>query len=270
MSKKILKTCLSCDKPFEANYYDSLKGMGLYCSKNCHHNYRRKIAVESGARLILPCKQCGKVFTVNKGELTKGNGKYCSVFCSIEAHKGTGSTLFKGKVVLSCQECKKNFEVFPAHVERTKFCSQRCSGINKYRKSNQMNKGVQRGKGGKRADLDDRYFRSSWEANYARYLNFLIKTKEILKWEYEVDTFEFGTIKRGVRFYTPDFKVFNKDGSVNYHEVKGWMDAKSKTRAKRMAKYYPEVQVRLIGKDWFRANGKSLSKIITNWESKVY
>ena len=31
-----------------------------------------------------------------------------------------------------------------------------------------------RGKGGKRKDLDNVYFRNSWEANYARFLNYKI------------------------------------------------------------------------------------------------
>ena len=90
------------------------------------------------------------------------------------------------------------------------------------------------------------YFRSGWEPNYALYLDFLIKQKQIKKWEYEVDTFWFEKIKRGVRSYKPDFKVFNNDGSFEYHEVKGWMDAKSKTKLRRMAKYYPEIKMVLI------------------------
>ena len=65
------------------------------------------------------------------------------------------------------------------------------------------------------------------------------KTKdqgEILKWEYEPETFWFEKIKRGVRTYTPDFKVTEKDGSIIFHEVKGYMDARSKTKLKRMKK----------------------------------
>lgn len=122
----------------------------------------------------------------------------------------------------------------------------------------------QRSVGGKRIDLDNRYFRSRWEANYARYLNFLLDRGDILKWEYEVDTFEFTAIKRGVRFYTPDFKVHFKD-KMEYHEVKGWMDSKSITRHKRMDKYYPEIKIIMIGQKWFKDNA-ILSKIIKNWE----
>ncbi|MCV6900732.1 DUF1064 domain-containing protein, partial [Escherichia coli] len=88
-----------------------------------------------------------------------------------------------------------------------------------------------------------RFFRSSWEANYARYLNWLIAQGEIAKWEFECQTFVFHGITRGVISYTPDFKVYSKDGSHEWHEVKGWMDAKSKAKLKRMAKFYPAEKV---------------------------
>ncbi|KKK49962.1 hypothetical protein LCGC14_3129780, partial [marine sediment metagenome] len=90
------------------------------------------------------------------------------------------------------------------------------------------------------------FFRSKWEANYALYLDFLIDHKEIIKWEYEPDSFMFEQIKLGTRSYTPDFKIFNNSGDFEYHEVKGYMDSKSKTKLKRMAKYYPDTKLILI------------------------
>lgn len=121
-------------------------------------------------------------------------------------------------------------------------------------------------KQGKRADLDNRYFRSAWEANYARYLNFLIVAGEIKEWEYEAVRFEFEGIKRGTRSYTPDFKVTNLDDSVQFHEVKGWMTQVGKTKLKRMAKYHPDVKVIVIGKDEYYAIAKECKNLIPNWE----
>jgi hypothetical protein len=118
--------------------------------------------------------------------------------------------------------------------------------------------------GGTRADLG-RYFRSSWEANYARYLNWLIKVGEIVSWTYEPDTFEF-PVKRGNRFYVPDFKLVNRNGSIEYHEVKGWMDPQSATKLKRMAKYYPAVKIVLIDKEQYTAIARQVSRMIPNWE----
>ena len=74
---------------------------------------------------------------------------------------------------------------------------------------------------GRRPDLGHVYFRSAWEANYARYLNFLRKQGQIIDWRYEAATFPFTAIKRGCRSYTPDFEVLVSDGRVEYHEVKG-------------------------------------------------
>lgn len=109
------------------------------------------------------------------------------------------------------------------------------------------------------------YFRSSWEYNYALYLNFLKKNKEIIKWEYEPDTFWFDKIKRGTKSYTPDFKITNNDNSIEYHEVKGWMDDRSKTKLKRMKKYYPKVVIKIIDATWFKLNKQNLSGLL-GWE----
>lgn len=118
--------------------------------------------------------------------------------------------------------------------------------------------------GGFREDLGH-YVRSRWEANIGRYLKFLIEKRKIKKYEYEVDCFEFKKIKRGNRSYTPDFKVFNNDGNIEYWEVKGWMDKDSKVKLKRMGKYYPEVKIILIGKKEYREIEK-WSRLIPNWE----
>lgn len=99
------------------------------------------------------------------------------------------------------------------------------------------------------------YMRSGWEHKYADHLNLLIKAGEVLAWDYEPDTFWFDKIMRGVRSYKPDFRVQLKDGTVEYHEVKGYLDAKSKTKLKRMAKYYPDVKVVLL-------TGKRLREIL--------
>ncbi len=108
------------------------------------------------------------------------------------------------------------------------------------------------------------FFRSKWEANYACYLDFLVKQKQIKKWEYEPDCFIFEEIKFGTRSYRPDFKVTNNDGSVIYHEIKGWFDDKSKLKLKRMKKYYPEVKIILIDEKQYREIAK-YSSLYKGW-----
>jgi hypothetical protein len=112
-----------------------------------------------------------------------------------------------------------------------------------------------------------KYYRSRWEANYARYLEFLKEHKEIKSWTHESKTFWFNKIKRGCRSYLPDFEVVLNNESIEYHEVKGWLDDKSKTKLKRMKKYYPSINLKLIDSKWFRENTKTLKNIIKEWEN---
>lgn len=123
-----------------------------------------------------------------------------------------------------------------------------------------------RGVGGTRKDLGI-YVRSRWEANFARYLNLLVEKGDIYRWEYEPDTFWFENIKRGTRSYTPDFKVWDtQDSNPYYYEVKGYMDKKSQTKLKRMSKYYPDIEIKMIQKEEYKEVTK-FSRIIENWES---
>ena len=155
-----------------------------------------------------------------------------------------------------CPVCGKFFEL--RHSCRVRHCS------------DSITRGEERftnRKGGRRSDLGGLYFRSSWEANYARYLNFLRRNGEFFEWRFEPDTFEFKKIKKGTRFYTPDFKLTFEDGHIEYHEVKGWDYPRGRTQRKRFAKYYPHLKLVLIDQDWFKAIKKQgIDKLIPNWE----
>lgn len=129
-----------------------------------------------------------------------------------------------------------------------------------------MRQGYSRTRGGKREDLENRYFRSAWEANYARYLNWLKAKGEIHDWEYEPKTFIFEHIKRGTRAYTPDFRVVDRSGAHAWHEVKGWMDAKSKTRLARFKRCFPLEKLIVVDSVWFKSANKTLPAIIPKWE----
>lgn len=115
--------------------------------------------------------------------------------------------------------------------------------------------------GGQRA-----YFRSRWEANYARFLQWQVDRKMILAWEHEPETFWFEGIKRGVCSYLPDFKVTLASGAIEYHEVKGQMDARSKTKIKRMAKYHPKITLFVVDSKIYKQMAKLVCKVIPGWE----
>jgi len=110
------------------------------------------------------------------------------------------------------------------------------------------------------------YARSKWEANYARYLEFLRNAGEVKSWQHEPETFWFEGVRRGTCSYLPDFKVVLKNGRVEYHEVKGWMDPRSKTKIKRMAKYHPAVILIVRDATWYRSNKSRLAQVVKGWE----
>ena len=114
--------------------------------------------------------------------------------------------------------------------------------------------------GGKR-----NYYRSGAESNYAYYLEWLKCQKQISDWEHEPHTFWFDGIKRGVVSYLPDFRVIEMSGAVVYHEVKGFMDSRSMTKIKRMAKYHPTVKLIVIDSKGYRALAKSVSSFVPGW-----
>ncbi len=114
----------------------------------------------------------------------------------------------------------------------------------------------------------NKYFRSRWEANYARYLEWLKERGEIKGWRHEPTTFWFEGIKRGCMSYLPDFEVTEMNGDMVYHEVKGWMDDRSVTKIKRMAKYHPKVKLLVIDSKAYRSIEKTMSRVILGWESK--
>lgn len=135
-----------------------------------------------------------------------------------------------------------------------------------------------RTKSGKREDLNNTFFRSSWEANYARYLNY-----QNIRWEFEPKEFIFKEEVRGTKTYIPDFYL---PVTREWVEVKGWLDAKSKSKLLKFKKYYPEYfkKLRLVvnklqgsEQTWAFKNGlchvelytnivKQFSHKIQNWE----
>jgi hypothetical protein len=106
------------------------------------------------------------------------------------------------------------------------------------------------------------FFRSKWEVNIALYLDFLVKQGQIKSWSYEKKVFIFEKIKFGIRSYRPDFEIINNDNSLEFWEVKGYMDSKSKTKIKRMAKYYPDIELTIIDKDVYGDIKKKLGNLL--------
>ena len=117
-----------------------------------------------------------------------------------------------------------------------------------------------RARGGKRKDLNNIYFRSSWEANVARYYN-----HKNIKWKFEPKQFIFENADDGIVSYTPDFYLPELDKWV---EVKGWMDEKSRKKLDKFKTYYPleYSKLELVAKTEYKEISKNKDKIL-NWEN---
>lgn len=110
------------------------------------------------------------------------------------------------------------------------------------------------------------YFRSLYEIRYGRYLEFLKEKRQISDWFHEPKTFWFETIKRGHNNYKPDFLVIHLNGSEEWIECKGYMDAGSRVKIQRFNKFFPHLKLRIVEKDWYKANNKTLKALILDWE----
>jgi len=110
------------------------------------------------------------------------------------------------------------------------------------------------------------YFRSAWECNYARYLDWLKSHGQISDWEHEPCTFWFEGVRRGCVSYLPDFLVTENNGDQVYHEVKGWMDDRSRIKINRMAKYHPTIKLLVIDSKLYKSIKSQMQRVIADWE----
>lgn len=127
---------------------------------------------------------------------------------------------------------------------------------------------ISNSKGSYRKDLK-MYFRSSWEANYARMLNF-----EKIEWEYE---------KRQFTFYHPDGTidfVYTPDFYIGYLiEIKGHAESskkwtcncnrcvRDKEKMDRFSAEYPDTRLEMIGKKEYKELVKKYAGQVPKWES---
>ncbi|KKM14088.1 hypothetical protein LCGC14_1709670 [marine sediment metagenome] len=130
---------------------------------------------------------------------------------------------------------------------------------------------IPQSKGNKREDLG-RYFRSTWEANYARILNY-----ENITWEYETGRFSLlddnGEI---AAVYTPDFFT------DKWIEIKGHADAaddwecdckrceRDKMKMLLFVEQYPDEEIKMIGRKEYRQLCAKYASVVPNWEKTSY
>ncbi len=106
-------------------------------------------------------------------------------------------------------------------------------------------------KGGFRNDLNS-FFRSTWEANFARILN-----HHNIKWLFEKKRF-----KLEKHFYIPDFYLPSLDIFV---ELKGY-ELSKKEKYKKFIELYPNKSLIVIKSDEYKIFENKYKPIIKNWE----
>lgn len=237
------KVCRYCSKLFLRNekYSELAWSKAKYCDSKCAGAAKRKYKDK---------KERFEAYRRSKGMAERGTDA-----ASVNISLGTKAAMQRDEVQAKLRASRQ-----PLSQEHRQSLSDSHQGVIPLNMSSPGSYGhIQRGYfdiGG-----ETMFFRSKWEANYALYLNFLIKHGEIKSWEFEPDTFLFEKIITGTRTYTPDFKVVLNTDRIEYHEVKGYMDPKSKTKLKRMAKYYPEISLILVDKDAYYDIKKKVGKL---------
>lgn len=136
-------------------------------------------------------------------------------------------------------------------------------------------------------------FRSKAEANYAAYLEWLKTGGHIVDWKYEPVEMWFtpnpppirkgrkratvwsnpahlglSGISKGRVTYVPDFFVDERacGAMASYYvEVKGYMDARSKTTLARARRYFPGVRIDVVDSRQMATLNRAVGGIVPGW-----
>ena len=301
MMVRIEKACKHCQAQFFVEYEKNGTGSGhvaksQYCSPECKKKWYK--IPHNGKKEEIVCKICGKKFylpasqaknrvTCSKAcygrHMSSVNKKYdvinkscliCEEFFTVSENSQQKycspkcfSVSITNKKEFVCEICKKSLQVKQSSANR--FCSRVCS-----RKAQSLGliKAHTHGRSGWRLDIvDSPYFKSSLEADYARYCNY-----SNIKYEYEKRVFEVKISPGSVRFYTPDFYLPETDEFVELKGVRLGVNSFSKkinsNSQAREALQSQGVRIKVIYMDDFYSSLKEqqLYDKIPNLENRNY
>lgn len=121
--------------------------------------------------------------------------------------------------------------------------------------------------GGFREDIGI-YVRSSWEANYFRFLRYQQEKNLILGFSYEKDTFYFED-GSSPHSYRPDFKIFLCDGTEKFIEIKGRETQKDIIRLDKFKKFFPFHILEILRYREYMELERGYRKLIPTWEKII-
>ena len=156
--------------------------------------------------------------------------------------------------IICCSKCKRElFYIDDSYKMATKVICIDCGDKKTIRKKKSKTVRTAAGnfartKKGIRKDIHPKYsFKSATEANFARILDFLG-----LKWKYEERAFTFDGYKNKPHVYIMDFEVLPSKKKIpsgiecGWVEIKGYMDARSRSKLRRYKANYPEEAAKTI------------------------
>lgn len=116
---------------------------------------------------------------------------------------------------------------------------------------------------------------SNYEYDYALFLDYLYSSGDIAGWIRNTTQFYFSepvpispkNKERTVKSHRPDFIIFNKDGTYEIHEVKGWMNMKATKVDEQFRKDYPDLTYKIIGRDEILALQAEFKDKLWGWEA---
>lgn len=196
----LTETCLNCHKEFK--HYPSRHVR--YCSIRCRFDHKKIISEEKRKASVSECLICKK-------KCERVHYKYCSPECF-------GKSRIR-RVTLNCDLCGKEFtrKLSEFDEKRVHVCSRKCQYI---AQSCGLIKVHVNGRSGFRTDIPGMYFKSSFEADFARILNYFQ-----IEFEFESKTFTVTLNNGKTRNYTPDFYIPSVDVFI---ELKSCLPSASK------------------------------------------
>jgi hypothetical protein len=125
---KITLTCEECGSQFEEYEYrvnsDRERDGIKYCSQDCH-----AAALRNGK--TVPCDYCGEQSYHPRSRIEANEHHFCSKECESEwrsdFQSGESNPRYDGgNEAVSCEQCGEEYEVKPAKVDTSRFCSTGC------------------------------------------------------------------------------------------------------------------------------------------------
>jgi hypothetical protein len=257
---KTIKLCKNCEK--DMLVYPCKKETQNFCSRKCQGEFKKKQFKQENYEQA-NCLCCKKIFSKKKNK----DIKFCSEECMKKSHVlfNQRHPIYKigQRVKVRCEVCDKEKEITQYQHDISKYkrfyCSKKCLYI---AQSNGTFPGHYNGRTGYRIDLNDgHYYKSTFEADYARYLNYIGK-----KFEYENYTFAIN-INNKKRQYTPDFYIVD---DKKYVECKGYINENANIECVDELKKQKNIEL-IYMKDFYKMLEKmNLRYKINNLEKYDY